>query len=354
MDLKSKACFLFVTAVLSLSAAWAGFQTPVAVSPDGKAVVVPKERVLYVVDTETLAVRQRVWVGGVVQDIGWGPDGKTLYVVDDADRFMKMTSGEEGFSAPGHVDFGAKGKLYPGFGCEKAATVVSWPKPVLSFYSLTASPALVKELPLADEFKKGRVVFDSDGGRAVVISARQTFPEEKANAPEKPETFETKLAEKVYEKTTDGKGCLIQVIDLETWEIQGPFKVSAVFDDDSISKISGDTITHIRYSNPCFSVSLKDGETTFFMTPVFCNYGAGFFPDADGYIVGGLAKYGFIKNGRDRGSTEFPRDQRLPGWPEYFYGFAAAEDGTIFGWTSASRLAKIAPDGKLLEIKPVY
>lgn len=354
MRLKSKVCYLFAVAVLSSSAAWAGFQTPGVVTPDGKTVVLARGRVLYVVDSGTLAVRQRIWVGGVAKMMGWGSDGKTLYVIDDASRLLKLAPGEETLTGPVKLDVDSGGSLYPGFSCDKAAYLKGWPKLVMSFHSLAASPSLIKDLPLSDNFKRGQVVFDSEGKTAVLISQSQTFPEEKENAPEKPEKFDTKLAREVYQEKTDGSGCLIQVIDLETWEIKGPFKVPTTFRDDGISKISGDKMTHIRYSNPCFSVDLKNGETTFFMTPVFCNYGAGFFPNADGYIVGSLAKYGFAKNGGEDVSVELPRDQRVPGWPEYFYGFAAAEDGTMFGWTSASRLAKIAPEGKLMALEPVF
>lgn len=354
MNLKLKLFFGLAAVFSTINIIWAAFQTPVLVSSDGKSVITCNERVIYIVDSNSLAVKKRLWAGGVVKKMGWGSDGKTLYVLDDANRLLKLAPGAEKLSKPITLNDKSKGNISPGFNCNKVALLQSWPESSLCFYSLEPSPKLIKSMSLPDEFKRCHVIFDDKGEKAILISKSQKFPEEKENVPEKPKKFDTKLAGEIFEEKTDGTGCWIKVLNLKTGKANGPFKVPTKFRKDGISKIFGDNITHIRYGNPCFTVSLKDGKTTFFMTPVFCNYGAGFFPNANGYMVGGLAKYGFCKNGKEPVSFDLPRDKRLPGWPEYFYGFAASKDGTIFGWTSGSRIVKISSDGKLVDLKPVF
>lgn len=53
--------------------------------------------------------------------------------------------------------------------------------------------------------------------------------------------------------------------------------------------------------------------------------------------------------------TEFTLPDRLPGWPEYFAGFAFAPDApSVYGVTSAFRLIPIRTDGEIVASVPVY
>src|SRR5215207_9445246 len=59
----------------------------VAVSPDGKRLAVGgQNRVVYLLDADTLAVQRRVWLGARVGRLSFSGDGKRLLAEDEADN----------------------------------------------------------------------------------------------------------------------------------------------------------------------------------------------------------------------------------------------------------------------------
>ena len=69
-------------------------------------------------------------------------------------------------------------------------------------------------------------------------------------------------------------------------------------------------------------------------------------------LTGGL-RDGTLTNLENMNMVEF-QISRLPGWPEYFAGFAVHKDGTVYGVTSSFRLIKISKEGKVEKEVPVY
>ena len=114
---------------------------------------------------------------------------------------------------------------------------------------------------------------------------------------------------------------------------------------------SGDSALLVNYSNVNAKVA-PSGEVTLFGLDNSFNYGTGFSPDQNVLMTGGLAT-GTRTKAADLGKTLF-KIAPVPGWPEYFKGFALNADGTAFGSTSAYRIHRIAPNGMVEKSAAVY
>src|SRR5262245_36220436 len=65
----------------------------IAVSPDGKRLAAGgQNRVVYLLDADTLEVQKRIWLGARVGRLAFTTDGKRLLVEDDADTLHLLDS----------------------------------------------------------------------------------------------------------------------------------------------------------------------------------------------------------------------------------------------------------------------
>jgi sugar lactone lactonase YvrE len=108
-----------------------------------------------------------------------------------------------------------------------------------------------------------------------------------------------------------------------------------------------------RYHGPWAEIDVG-GQVKLFEAPAWCSYGVGWSPSGDVVYSGSLAEYVLVRNGKPPVKVELAREQRLPGWPEYFCGFGIEADGSGYGVTLDNRVARIGRDGQLVEIKPFF
>jgi hypothetical protein len=108
----------------------------------------------------------------------------------------------------------------------------------------------------------------------------------------------------------------------------------------------------VSYNNVNARIDSTSKEVKLFQAKNSYNYGIGYSATQGVLATGGLAN-GSITNLADGTGISYKID-RIGGWPEYFKGFAIAGDGTIYGGTTAYRLVKIAPGGKVEKTLPVY
>jgi hypothetical protein len=114
-----------------------------------------------------------------------------------------------------------------------------------------------------------------------------------------------------------------------------------------------DTVRILRYEDSNVKVD-ANGNISLFSIQRY-GYGLGASEDGKLLISGGNAT-GAILNAEDKYIKKFiPHvSDKLPGWPEFFNRFVVGSDGWIYGVSSASRLWKIAGDGTIDAISPVY
>jgi len=113
----------------------------------------------------------------------------------------------------------------------------------------------------------------------------------------------------------------------------------------------GEAVLILNYKNENAKID-SQGNTKMFQLLNSYNYGIGLSGNQESICTGGLAKATYTKV-KGLESKELKID-KIPGWPEYFKGFAFDSEGNAYGTTSAYRILKIKPDGTIAKAVPVY
>jgi hypothetical protein len=324
----------------------AGGLEAVAVSPDGKLLATGgQNRVLYLLAAPGLEVKQRLWFGARIGWLVFSRDGKRLLVEDDAEtlHFLDTTTWKPVAAVK------QCGMTTTAAGADLVAVRD------LAFYSGTR----LRLLSTADGSEKGRVdlrervaafSFDAAGKSLVVLTASRAGAETKVDASKVPASLEG-LAREEFRQRHDGR-----VATLRTFALPGGKPVREVnlwytSDSDSTTLfVDGPTTRVLNFTNACARIA-ADGTTTLFATGPGFNQAIGATADGKLLLAGGMREgtYGPPDGAR---RVKFEIDV-LPGWAEYFAGFAVQRDGSAYGVTSAFRLVRIAKGGKVEKVVPV-
>lgn len=335
----------------------AGAATPtdaigaIAVSPDGATVVATgNPRVFYVLDAETLEVRNRVWHGYNPKRLSWSKDGGTLamFHTDDVVTFFDARTLAEKSSTDKFTDhcFAA--------GAEKLVTVLSGREqggkvPVtLAVYSLASGEKLSSAE--IDYTAPVTSIACSPDAADILIATREydTTTEEKKNPPQ--DLPREEQAE--FRKRHDAKAMWVGWFDGELKkgpEFESWFSSSA----PALFFIRDGKALWLRNASENAQFGTDGSVEMKALTRASSFYGQMASDDHGYFLVGTLGK-GQIVTTQTLEEVEFAFPDRLKGWPEYLYGFAIAPDGTIYGGTSGYRMMKISPEGKVLDMKPVH
>lgn len=323
----------------------------IAVSPDGATIIASgNPRTFLVLDAETMTVKDRVWHGYNPLRLDWSKDGKTLAMLhtDDVVTFFDAATLQE----TGSTDKFAAHCYAPA--AEKLVIASQGSKkddryPItLSVYSVatgekTASTTLSYSVAV-------NALACSPEGDAVVLASAQydTKAEEKKDTPK--DLPNEEKAE--FRKRNDAKamwigwfdGALEKGPEYESWFSNSAPPLFFVRDGKALWFAN-------RTENATFT---PGGEVTMTaLADAGSFYGAHASADHGFFLSGTLGK-GYIVETDTLEETKFDFPDRLKGWPEYLEGFAIAPDGTMYGGTSAYRMMKITPDGKVVEMKPVH
>jgi len=323
----------------------------IAVSPDGATVIASgNPRAFYVLDAGTLEIRQRVWHGYNPLRLNWSRDGRTLALhhTDDMVAFFDAETLKETASTEKFTDlcFAAE--------AEKLVTVTSGREkdgkvPVtLAIYSLATGEKL-QSAEIDYTLAPASIACSPDAGDILLVTKEyDTDKEEKKNPP--PDLPRDEQPE--FRKRHDAKamwlgwfnGGLGKGPEFESW-----FSASA----PALFFVRDGKALWLKNSTENAEFG-KDGSIAMRnLARASSFYGELASPDHGYFLVGTMQK-GQIVDTATFEEVEFAFPDRLKGWPEYLYGFAIAPDGTIYGGTSGYRMMKISPDGKVLDMKPVY
>ncbi len=315
----------------------------VAVSSDGKVVAVAgQNRVLYLLDGN-LRIRQRLWLGTRAGNLAFSADGKRLAVEDDADvlRLIDVDRGKELARVPDVAGLAAWGDRV----VVHDTGIVS--KGILRLYSLAdlKQQALV-ELP----YRPAAYCFAASGKQLVVLSYSEKGTEKYVPPTELPREL-AGLDRLTFRQRHDGREALLEVRELATGKVLKQQRLWFTSDSDStLLARAGETTFVLNRANICARIG-SDG-TKLFQTPLFINHGLGVSPDGKRWAAGGVAEgyIGPLEGGRPTRFTLGP----LAGQTEYFGRFAVRNDGTSYGVTTAFRLVKVSPEGKVEKVVAVY
>ncbi|NIM15041.1 MAG: hypothetical protein GTO45_24020 [Candidatus Aminicenantes bacterium] len=312
----------------------------VAVNPDGKTLVAGGDnRVLYVIDSSSLKVKNRVWFKSNIYEMEFNKDGSILVVEDTSESLYFIST----------RDWQAVKKI-PKAGSMSAAPAANLVAGVAKGFRKST----VKFISMKDGSQKGEVEFpakvtavglNARGNRLVLLA---TGPKEKEAKNPTPKELKGLEAD-VFKQKNDGKVSILAEFDVPSGK-----KISEkiiFYSAGSPVFLVGEKITYLLdYSN--VNARIEGGNITLFKGMSSYNYGIGVSPDRKWILVGGL-RQGTLINAADLKMTTFKIDN-LPGWPEYYKGFGFAADGTGYAVTTAYRLIKINKNGSIEKAVPVY
>ena len=319
----------------------------IAISPDGATLIAAGDnRVLYVLDPTSLEVKSRVYLGINPLEAFFSKDGATLAIVDTDGNVHLLSS----------ADWSEKAKV-------TGATVVAVSAGADTFATLAyaTSEGDTYKTPLtvysiADGSKKTEasiagqatsLLAAADGsGYAVMLERKEDAAEKKEDAPADLKD----LAKEEFEQKHDGYTSEVVMLDgagKETGRVTSWYSTY----DSLTGTFDGGTAYFIGYSNDNLKIA-ADGTASLFKLPPSYLYGSGISPDGKKAAAGSL-RDGTIYDFAAGTGSEYELDNQ-EGWPEYFEGFGFAADGSVYGGTTAFRLAHIGADGVVKTVKPIY
>ncbi len=323
----------------------------VAVSADGKQLVAgsANTRALYELDPATLKVRRRVHLGWRVQAMAFAPDGKTILVECtkafhwvDASTLKPKKTLESGDNlsiahAAGLVALNVKKRPYSikifdvNTGEEKTAIAYNSRQSVAGF---GLSP---------------------DGKRLALLHSRTADKsEKKVPFKEIPEELRKKRGPELEEFKLRNDGYTSQFLVYDVATGKPTLDTRIWYGTSNLGHLvawHGDTVHVVTYDNKCVKIDAK-GEATFFELGNSYNYAKAASADGSVLLSGGL-RNGSRTAAASLESTEFSLD-KIVGFPEYFFGFSFAADGTGYGGTTAHRVVRIKSDGTVEAATPVF
>lgn len=323
-----------------------GFEA-VAVSPDGKQLAVGgQNRVVYLLDADTLQVKNRLWIEARVGGLAFNKDGSRLVVEDEADRFHLVdTTSAKVLKKLDHV---AGLVIRPGHEIVICRDLREAGKNRLRFLSLDKLDYVgdvdVPERPVA-------WTFEESGKRLFVLGASRRGDEKRILADEVPRELRG-LARWTFRQRNDGLEATVYEIDLATSKYVGEVKTWYTSDSDTtqLARVGGRTYVFNR-ANLCARIEER-GVTTMFETSQVVNHALGLSPDGKTLLTGAMGEGSHGPT--DEGPRTAFRLEALLGQSEFFTRFAVANDGTAWAVTTAYRLVRINKAGQLGQAVPVF
>ena len=342
---------LAVTA-LSLSLATATFAgvplggLTVAISPDGKTLVAGGDtRTLLVIDPETLEVKNRVWIETTITELLFNKDGSTLLVGDSAERVLSYKTSD----------------------WSKKTVLEKRDRPTLSraadlFAALeedyTNGPSIYFHA-VADNAVKGSMRFtkgervvglgmNAEGTRVGVMFAEKQNPAEKKleykDIPK--ELKEPQRSE--FQQQNDGKTGRFVVAEVPSGKILTDQTIFYTTPSCDVV-FSGEKAFLLGTSGPQATIA-PDGKVELFILPHY-GYATAASPSQKLIMAGGMGTFTFTA--LEKIEPVNGTASKLPGFPEYFKGFATNDEGPVYASTTGYRVMRIGRNGNTEKEAPV-
>jgi WD40 repeat protein len=320
----------------------------VAASPDGKRVAVGgQNRVVYLLDAGSLEVTRRVWLGARVGALAFSKDGSRLVAEDETDRL--------------HLIDPATGKTLARL-ADARGLAVHVPSDLGAVVDRTDLARNRLRLFALDTLKERRRIelpgaavtfaFTADGKQLAVLGASEpTDVEKRVPLAEVPREL-TGLARWTFRLKHDGRRSRLWLFEVPSGKLLRQQALWYTSDGDTtVLAPSGATTFVLNRTNLCARIT-GDGATTLFETPQRVNHALGVSPDGKVLVTGGFGEgtHGALEGGKHVLFSV----EALPGQGEYFHRFAVSGDGSAWGVTTAFRVVRLGPRGKVEKAAAVY
>lgn len=336
--------YLFLTFFFTLlfnSSLFASNFDGIAVHPSGKYLVAGGEnRVLYVVNTNTLKVSQRIWTKARIKHLFFNKKGNRLLVMTDERALVWYDT--KTWKPVYKIDKRVSRLLAVAPLANVAIYEIQSFKKSFNLISLDDGKVL-HTLELQNRISVSAIGLNSKGTKlAILSSSTKDESEKKERTPRDLSGKERAL----FAQKHDGRKSQLFVYDIKSGKEERnqtlwykPFGSSG----ELFVTNNGDVYI-ASYANGHLKVS-KDGKTDFFVTPNSYCYGKGFDANGKVLLAGGMRK-GSITQLDSMQSIPFELE-RLPGFPEYFSELTMANNGKVYGVTDAYRVIEIDKSGKV-------
>ncbi len=319
-----------------------------AVSPDGTTVAAAGDNhAFYLVDAATLEVAQRIYLGTNPLEMWYSADGKTLAVFTLDDEVLLLST----------ADWTVKATLPKVALVTHAAAADAL---VILGKSQRTDAGMVMPLTvvaLADGSVKTEAIVKGemsaiatrpDAGGFIAISKQ--FKDEGETKTDTPKDLKG-VEKDTFKQQHDGYAAEVLVLDAsgaETGRVKSWYSNSSSL----TGAFDGKQAWFVVYGNENVALAADGSIVGMFQGPSSYNYGVGVAPGQDRMALGSLRTGGILTLAS--GAAAPITVNEIPGWPEYFKGFAFAPDGSVFGGTSSFRLIHIGADGKVIGAAPVF
>lgn len=320
----------------------------IAVAPDGGTVVAGGDsRALYLVDPDSLEVRERVYLGTNPLELRFSADG-SLLAVHTTDDLVLLLSTDDWQEAARIEDvrflaYAAAVDSLVVLGREKRVDGAHvTPLRVISL----ADGSVALEAGVAGK-AAGLATSPDASGFAVLTKGEKDESEPKENPSNDLKGFEREI----FRQKNDARTSSVVLLDAGGKEIarEGTWFSAPA---DMVGAWSGEALRFFGMHNRNLETDAAGVTLAMFETPIAYNYGIALAPDQQRAALGsGLS--GALMSLGDGSSVVFELDAQ-PGIEEFILGFGFAPDGAIYGGTSSYRLFRLSPDGEIEAIRPVY
>ncbi len=317
----------------------------IAVSPDGKTIALGGiSRVIYILDAKTFKVIKRIWVKTQVLNLAFNKTGSTL-VSENRDATLNFINMAD-YSLIKSYDKVAGLTVSP---ISNEAIVHTYrAKPYsINVYSMTEG-TLLRSIPVDKKIQLCGI--DADGKRLIVLTRSEKKIEKKIPRNMIPKNLKGIEREEFIQKN-DGK--VSEIIEFNPKSGKLISRSTIFFTNSQYAKmaVTSKAVYIFNYGNVNANIS-KDGKVKIFRPANQYNYGIGISTD-NKTIAGGGLRNGSIYDIKSEKTIKF-KISSIPGWPEYFKGFAFAKDGKFYAGTSAFRIIEFDSSGKKLRAVPIY
>jgi WD40 repeat protein len=331
-----------------------GGLSALAVSADGKTIAVGGEsRVVFLLSGPDLTVQRRIWLGSRVRGLAFSRDGSRLTVTDDGDtiRLLDVVSAKELLRADESRDLAVAAEADVGVARVRSGVRGG----VLRLFSL-ADGRTLGEIETKENISSFGL--DPRGKQLAVLTLSQESDERKVPITEVPRDFKG-LARREFQLRNDGRVAILRIFSVPDGRLLREQTLWYTSDSSSTRLIlSGDLCWVVNFDNSCARITAK-GDVTLFETGILFNYALAASPDGKVLLAGGLREATF---GPIDASVDGPPENRrrrfrlepLPGADEFLSAGFVRPDGTYFAATTAYRLLRVAADGKVEKVVPVY
>lgn len=320
----------------------------VAVSPDGATVAAAGDnRTLYLLEAGSMEVKKRIWLGTTVIGLDFNKDGSVI-AVECTQGKMTLFQSADGAKKSEHekmskLSFARDVDLVAGLNPDYKGHVIRFAS--LSDGSEKGTITFPKEIKIAS------FGLSAAGDKLAVMSNPIDDSEEpKVSYKDMPKDLKG-LDRDVFQMKNDGKVSMFSFYEVPSGKKISEHKIFYTSSNGTRILFSGDNAVVVNYSNDNATVT-PGGKVEMFELKNSFNYGLGIASDQSVILSGGLRKASVTKTTGMEGAP-FEIGQ-LPGWPEYFKGFAANADGPCYGSTTAFRVIQFDRSGKVLKEVPCY